>query len=116
VNLFVKRLLGIGRLKNGLARAGLALWPRTTGRLLTGLVRVSFGITSRPEEVDRLAEVLSQIAREPRSRADRFLARLHFGTPFLPRSPTANAIAGLVEEKRGEVFARSQTRGVSIPL
>jgi len=105
VNLFVKRLLGIGKVKNALARVGLALLPRATGRLLTGLVRVSFGITNRPDEVDRLVEVLNQIARERRSRMNRLLARHHFGTPFLPQSPTHASIERLVETKTREVFA-----------
>jgi selenocysteine lyase/cysteine desulfurase len=105
VNLFVKRLLGIGKLKNTFARVGLALLPRTTGRLLAGLVRTSFGLTCRTDEVDRLVEVLAQIAAENGSRTDRLLARLHFGTPFLPPSPAGAQIEHLVEEKTRQVFA-----------
>lgn len=86
VNMFVKQLLGIGRIKNGLARTGLALLPRTTQGLLTGLVRISFGLTNRQSEVDRLVEVLQQIAREKPRRLERVLARHHFGTPRLPES------------------------------
>jgi hypothetical protein len=102
--MFVERLLGIGRLKNGLARVGLALLPRTTERLLTGLVRISFGITSRPHEVDRLVDILTRIAKERRSRTDRVLARCHFGTPFIPRSQTSGKIERMVDRKTQQVF------------
>ncbi|HJX63620.1 MAG TPA: hypothetical protein VJ860_06670, partial [Polyangia bacterium] len=104
VNMFVKRLLGIGRLKNSIARVGLALLPRTAERLLTGLARISFGMTSRPDEVDRLVDILSRIANEKRSRTDRVLARCHFGTPFIPRSRTSGKIERLVDRKTQQVF------------
>ncbi|HJX52160.1 MAG TPA: aminotransferase class V-fold PLP-dependent enzyme [Polyangia bacterium] len=104
VNMFVKRLLGIGRLKNSIARVGLALLPRTAERLLPGLVRISFGMTSRPHEIDRLVDILSRIAKEKRSRTDRVLARWHFGTPFIPRSRISGKIERLVDRKTHQVF------------
>jgi selenocysteine lyase/cysteine desulfurase len=107
VNMFVKSLLGIGRLKNTLARTGLALFPRATGRLLTGLVRVSFGLGNHRDEIDHLVAVLGQLAQESRRPSDRLFAGLHFGTPFLPKSPTTQAIEQLVQHKTKQIFALS---------
>jgi cysteine desulfurase / selenocysteine lyase len=104
VNIFVKHLLGIGRVENGIARAGLALVPKTVERMLAGLVRVSFGITNRRFEIDRLVETLLAIARERRSSAVRALARHHLGTPVVPFTSTTKRIDRLVERALRQVF------------
>ncbi len=102
VNMYVKRLLGIGRVKDALAHAGLALFPRLMEPFLVGLVRVSFGMQNTEAEVDRFLATLEELSLEPSSRVNRLLARLHFGTPFEP----ANGIKGRIAELAADVARR----------
>jgi selenocysteine lyase/cysteine desulfurase len=109
VNMYLKRLLGVGKLKNALAHAGLMVAPNTMGKLLIGLVRISFGLTNSLADVDRLVEALKAIAAQERSPTTRWLARRHLGTPFLPRTEAAEEIERMVERTRECVFAPSRS-------
>jgi hypothetical protein len=102
--MYVKGLLGIGRVKDALAHAGLALFPRLMERFLIGLVRVSFGIENTEAEVDRLLATLDALSREPSSRVNRLLARLHFGTPFEPANGTKGRIVKLAADVARRVY------------
>jgi selenocysteine lyase/cysteine desulfurase len=104
VNMYVKRLLGIGRVKDALAHAGLALFPSLMEPFLIGLVRVSFGIENTEAEVDRLLATLDELSREPSSRVNRLLARMHFGTPFEPAGGTKGRIAELAADVARRVY------------
>jgi selenocysteine lyase/cysteine desulfurase len=107
VNMYVKQLLGIGAIKNLVGRAGLALMPRTIATMLAGLVRVSFGLTNQPAEIDRLAETLLKISQEKLGLANRLLAKHHFGTPFMPHTPITQEITLLATRKLTHIFAPS---------
>jgi len=85
-HLLVKRLLKIHPLRARAADLGLTLFPQFTSVVLPGLVRVSLGIENDEEDVDTLIRVLGKIARQPRVWADRLLASMHNGTPFLPHT------------------------------
>jgi hypothetical protein len=104
VNMYIKRLLGVGRAKNTMAHIGLMLAPRLMEKLLLGLVRVSFGIANDEAEVDRLVQTIEQIAAEPASLFNRLLAAQHFGTPFLPDTATGRKIRDSVEETTARVY------------
>jgi selenocysteine lyase/cysteine desulfurase len=110
VNMYIKGLLGIGRAKNAFAHFGLRLWPRVMERLLVGLVRVSFGLANDELQVDRFLQTIAQITRERSRRVDRLLASLHFGTPFLPRTPAGKRISESAERVVGQVFSDAAGR------
>ncbi len=104
VNMYVKKLLGIGRTKDTIAHLGLAVWPRLMERLLIGLVRVSFSIENTEADVDRLVAVLEELGRERSSLADRLLARINFGTPFGRPTPTSRQMDAVVDETIRQVY------------
>jgi len=104
VNMYVKRLLGIGRVKELMAHLGLMLMPRLMEKLLVGLVRVSFGIPNDEAEVDRFTETLQAVATGPSPWFNRMLATLHFGTPLLPLTPTGRRIRRSVQTAAAEVY------------
>ena len=115
VNMYVKQLLGIGRVKNAAAHIGLALAPRLMNRLMMGLVRVSFGLASEKEDADRLVYTLARIAAEPPGLANRLLASLHFGTPFLPRTAAGRRVEQSVSEALAQVYG-ARSRKLPKPL
>ena len=86
-------------------RSGLRLWPRLTEHLLVGLVRVSLGLTNDESQVDRFLQTVAQITRERGRRVNRLLAKLHFGTPFLPRTPVGKRISESAQRVVSAVFA-----------
>jgi len=98
VNMYVKQLLGVGRLKNAVAHFGLQVAPGMMEKLLVGLVRASFGIGNTEEHVDRLIETLREVAETESGLLNRALAAIHFGTPVLPRTETGRRIERLVWE------------------
>jgi selenocysteine lyase/cysteine desulfurase len=106
VNMYVKRLLGVGRLKDALAHVGLALFPRLMERFLVGLVRVSFGLYNTEAEVERFLAALDRLSAEPSPRVNRLLARLHFGTPFERRNGTGERIDRLADSVARAVYGR----------
>ena len=67
-HLLIKRLLGIPPLLEQLQGLIVTLFPQVG---LPGVVRVSLGIENSEEDVDTLIQVLGEIARQPRARADR---------------------------------------------
>jgi selenocysteine lyase/cysteine desulfurase len=107
VNMYVKQLLGVGAIKNVMARAALALMPRTMQKLMAGLVRVSFGLANQPAEIDRLVETLLKISQEDLGPANRLLAKHHIGTPFMTQTPITQEITRLVMHKKDHVFSPS---------
>jgi hypothetical protein len=84
--LLVKRLLAIHPLRARAADLAIVLFPRLMSTMLPGLDRASLGIENDEEDVDTLIRVLGDIARQPRTWADRLIAALHNGTPFLPQT------------------------------
>jgi len=67
-HLLIKRLINIHPLLAQFQGLILTLLPQIS---LPGLVRVSFGIENSEEDVDTLIQVLGEIARKPRTNADR---------------------------------------------
>ncbi len=114
-NMYVKRLLGIGRIRSTVARLGLTFIPRLSEKLIVGLVRVSFGIGNDEAEVARLIETLQAIAAGPTSWFNRVLASIHFGTPFLPLTPTGRRISQSVETTVADVFSSASPPDMTIP-
>jgi selenocysteine lyase/cysteine desulfurase len=105
VNMYVKKLLGIGKVKNAFAHAGLALVPDIMEPLLIGLVRVSLGIANRESDIDQLVETLENIKAGKRNPVNGLLAHLHFGTPFVHATSTGVQIAALVDNAINEALA-----------
>jgi len=105
VNMYVKRLLGIDRLKNAVAHLGLTLFPGLMSRLMVGLVRASLGLANDDSDVDRLIATLKQMSGQRKPLLNRLLARLHFGTPLLPRTSAGRRTDQLVAEAVQSVYA-----------
>jgi selenocysteine lyase/cysteine desulfurase len=78
-HLLVKRLLRIGRLRDSLDHLALILAPWLTS-LLAGLVRVSLGVGSTPQDIDHLYRILNQVVSEKMSLRQRWLGRKNRGT------------------------------------
>ncbi len=110
VNMYVKQLLGVGRLKNAVAHSGLQIAPGLAQKLLVGLVRVSFGIANTEEHVDRLIETLRSVAATKPGLLSRALATIHFGTPALPNTETGRRIERLVQETVAAVYGQPSGR------
>jgi selenocysteine lyase/cysteine desulfurase len=102
-HLLVKSLLDIDPWRVWLTDLGLILFPRFTGAVLPGLVRVSLGIENGEEDVDTLLRVLGRIARQRRSRTDKLIASMHYGTRILPQTDV---------QHRMDDFARTAARRV----
>jgi selenocysteine lyase/cysteine desulfurase len=66
-HLMIKRLLNVPPLLEQFQGVMLTLIPKLS---LPGLTRVSLGIANSAEEIDTLVQVLSDIARQPRTRSD----------------------------------------------
>ena len=115
-NMYVKRLLGIGRIRSTVARLGLTFIPRLAEKLIVGLVRVSFGIANDESEVARLIETVQAIAAGPVPWFNRGLAAVHFGTPFLPHTPTGRRINQSVETTVADVFSSASAPDTAAPL
>ncbi len=105
-HMLVKSLLHIDPLRVWLTELGLTLFPRFTGAVLPGLVRVSLGIENSQEDVDTLLRVLSRVARQPRSRADKLIASTHYGTRMLPRTEVQHHMDDFARMAARRVYAR----------
>ncbi|UCG42023.1 MAG: aminotransferase class V-fold PLP-dependent enzyme [candidate division WOR-3 bacterium] len=112
-NMYVKSLLGVTAVMDTVGHFGLALAPGLMEKLLVGLVRVSFGIENTEEEIARLLQTLDRIGQKSVSRADRLLARLHLGTPAVPRTVIERQIDDLVDQHIGRVYTADSVRFVS---
>ena len=66
-HLMIKRLLNVPPLLEQFQGVRLTLIPKLS---LPGLTRVSLGIANSAEEIDTLVQVLSDIARQPRTGSD----------------------------------------------
>ncbi len=108
VNMYVKQLLEVGRLKNAVAHIGLTVAPGLMKDLLVGLVRVSYGIGNTEEHVDRLVQTLHEVAAMRPGLLNRALAALHFGTPALPRTSTGRRIEQLVQDTLEAVYGSTR--------
>jgi hypothetical protein len=97
------------------ARLGLTFIPRLSEKLIVGLVRVSFGIANDEAEVARLIETLQAIAAGPSPWFNRVLAAVHFGTPFLPLTPTGRRISQSVGTTVADVFSSSSAPDTTAP-
>ena len=105
VNMYVKNLLGIGKVKNALAHTGLTFLPIAAKPFLTGLVRASFGFTNNEYDIDKLAQSLENISARGVGLVNGALARARFGSPFLPKTTTENSIAAMVDNVVDSVYA-----------
>ncbi|HYK90923.1 MAG TPA: aminotransferase class V-fold PLP-dependent enzyme, partial [Acidobacteriota bacterium] len=105
-HLLVKSLLHIDPWRVWLTDLGLILFPRFTGALLPGLVRVSLGIENSEEDVDTLLRVLGLIARQPRSWADRLTASKHYGTRALPETAVQHQMDDFARSAARRVYAQ----------
>ncbi len=104
-HLLVKRLLKIHPLRAKAADIGMTLFPRLSSSLLPGFVRVSFGIENDETDVDHCIGTLSEIALAPRMAADRLLARMHSGTPRLPRTAPQASMEMLAQGALGRIYS-----------
>jgi selenocysteine lyase/cysteine desulfurase len=104
-HLLVKSLLHIDPWRVWLTDLGLILFPQFTGTVLPGVVRVSLGIENGEEDVGTLLRVLGQIARQPRSWADKLIASIHYGTRVLPQTDVQHQM---------DDFARAAARRVYV--
>jgi hypothetical protein len=104
-HLLVKRLLKIHPLRARAADLGLVLFPRLTGLILPGLVRISLGLENDENDVDHLIRTLSIIALLPRTATDRLFAWAHNGTPFLRRTETQARMREFSEAVMGRVYS-----------
>lgn len=109
-HLLVKRLLKIHPLRAKAADLGLKLFPRFMSAVLPGLIRVSVGLENDEHDVDHLIETLAAIALESRTAADRLIASLHNGTPFLRRTKTHARIREFTESTISRVYSLSPDR------
>ena len=103
-HLLVKQLLHIRPVRETLANLGLKFAPRITKSLLPGLVRVSFGLENTEGDVARLAETLKEIAAEPSSPVDKFLAWTHNATPFIPQMDVHRRVEAHAENAAARVY------------
>jgi selenocysteine lyase/cysteine desulfurase len=103
-HLLVKRLLNIHPLRARLADVFMLLLPGFTAPILPGLVRISFGLESNGNDVDRVLAALRHITSARRSLLDRVLGHLRNGTPFLHQS---NQVQAYVERVSKRVFELS---------
>ncbi len=109
-HLLVKRLLRIPIWRARLADLGLLVVPEFTATVLPGLIRVSFGLESRPEEVVHLLRVLAEIAAAPRSGVDRWLGSNRNGTPWIPVTPVGERMEQSVQARLQLVYGKGACR------
>ena len=103
----VRDLLNIHPVRTFIGAVGLRLFPGFFLAVLPGAVRVSLGLENDERHVDALIQTLEEIARAPRTRADRFVASTHNGTPSLPHTETENRITDFIADRAERVFAFS---------
>ncbi len=105
-HLLVKSLLQMAPWRVWLTGLGLNLFPRLTGAMLPGLVRVSLGVENGEEDVDRLLRVLGRIARQPRGWTDTLIASMHYGTRVLPQTDVQRQIEDFAKTAAKRVYAQ----------
>jgi selenocysteine lyase/cysteine desulfurase len=105
-HLLVKSLLHIDPFRVWLTDLGLAFFPRFTGPMLPGVVRVSLGLENGEEDVNTLLRVLGQIARQPRNWADKLIASMHYGTRILPQTDVQHQMDDFARTVAGRVYAQ----------
>jgi hypothetical protein len=116
-HLLSRDLMGIHPIRTFIGAVGLHVAPEFFRRILPGLVRVSLGLENEERDVDTLLHTLAEIARTPRSFANRVIAATHNGTPSLPRTAAQGRIEDYVAARADQVYAfqpqnRSSTTGV----
>jgi selenocysteine lyase/cysteine desulfurase len=116
-HLLVKWLMKIHPIRVFVAEESLIFIPRSIRFVLPGLVRVSLGLENTRRDVDRMVQVLREIAAAPRSRVDRLLASTYNATPFLVHTQTQQQIHDFVAARVAQVFPKQDseehTKGVS---
>lgn len=103
-HLLVKHLLKIHPLSAIVADLGILFFPKITGIILPGLVRVSFGLQNNIHEVVRLILCLEKIIKEPRSQNVIYAAKSGNGTPFIPKDETDKEIEKFVAQREYMVY------------
>ncbi len=103
-HLIVKHLMHIHPWRSEAAEFGLWLLPKFTGTILPGVTRISLGAENDEDDVDRLLQVLHEIAQTPRSSADRLLASTPHGTLFLPHTAVEAQIRAFVRAASERVY------------
>jgi selenocysteine lyase/cysteine desulfurase len=103
-HMLVIDLMGIAAWRSRLAKWVLDLGGDWLLPILPGLVRVSFGIENDLQEIDQLRQTLLEINGRNPGLFNRWLASVHEGTFYLPRSGAENDIERFVQERIGMVF------------
>jgi hypothetical protein len=103
-HLLIKELVGVGLVRDIMANLGVILMPRLTGAILPGLVRISFGIENKDEEVDDFISTMKQIAAEKTSFVNKSIARTYNGTLFIPKTDEKDEMQRLVNSLIDRVY------------
>ena len=103
-HMLVIDLMGIAAWRSRLAKWVLDLGGDWLLPIVPGLVRVSVGIENDLQEIEQLHQTLEEIDRRNPGLINRWLASVHEGTFYLPRSGAESAIERWVQERIGMVF------------
>jgi selenocysteine lyase/cysteine desulfurase len=100
-HVLVKHILGVGPKLEKFQRIIVTLFPKLQ---LPGVVRVSMGIGNTSEEVDRLLDVLNEIAKKTTKSANKKTTSSKKTKPVLPKSQVQKQMKDFLKAASDKVY------------
>jgi hypothetical protein len=83
----------------------MLFFPKPVANFLPGILRVSFSIANKQDEIVRFVRILREISCISVTPNSKFFARFYYGTPVLPVTAEEKMIKAFTEKIMEDVYS-----------